>query len=109
MILRIPVTYEQDELIINCLNLKGTGTSIEEAYDSLLQNSPEFYAALKNGEVKSDTHTGKMFIYVNYTQKLYDRITDLEPVGKDKEPKQKKDNKAGLKQADSEEIIKYGY
>lgn len=106
--MRLPFTYQFDELTMNCLRIKGDGATVEEALASMLQNNPEFYSALKAAQIASDSHTGKMYVTVPFSQKLYDKICSYEPLGKEKEVK-KKENKSGLKQATAEDTLNYGY
>ena len=103
LVIRIPATYVNDVLTIKALKLSATGWPKEEAFKTILKESPEFYAMLENGELKDE---GKYLgLYIPYSDKLMKKILELEPLPKDK----KKKESSNIKSATAEEIVKYGY
>lgn len=100
----IPCTFENNTLRIKALRIEASGNNPEEALMKAIKSVPELYAELCLGKVEQDRHW--FFITVPHSKKLYDRLLEIEPLPQDK-PKVKKTG--ALKEAESDEVIKYGY
>lgn len=99
----MPCNYEGETLVVKALNLRAEGYPAEQAYFTAIKSAPELYAELCTGVITEDK--GKYTLIVPYSQKVYDRILEVEPFPLDK-PKKKRE---GVLKATSDEVLKYGY
>lgn len=103
LVIRIPATYVNDVLTIKSLKLSATGWPKEEAFKTILKETPEYYTMLVKGELKEENKY--LGLYVPYNDKLMKTILEIEPLPKDK----KKKESSNIKSATPEETVKYGY
>jgi hypothetical protein len=101
--IRLPVVFELNTLTVNCLKLSGIGSTKEEAFQDILSNNPDFYSMLKDGSF--DYIGDHLGVIVVKTDKLYDKLLEIEPLPVEvKKPKNK-----NLKDVSPEDVVKYGY
>lgn len=103
--MQLPCTYENEVLTIKCLNLSATAWPLEEAFALVVKNTPEFYASLSLGTIHKEN--GRCFIVVPKSDKLYNKILELEPLPEDQDKKKKQNSL--LKDVSPEEVLKFGY
>jgi hypothetical protein len=101
----LPCTYNNGTLEIKCLNIIGEGKSIDDAFFKAIKNTPELYSDLCMGKTEKDNRN-RYAIIIPYSQKVYDRIIEVEPFPSDK-IRAKKDSQ--LIKASAEDLLKYGY